>query len=506
VDIQPKADLNGSPHLGAAAMAQARSMLSSDIFLTLSSTSSSSSPTSSSTSSATRIKGINEEVPVDVLESVERNKGDATGCHMVNGKDSHSSSSCENDNVVLARPTLEYILLPRSKRGLVLENVSGVDAQQQEIEEARDFANESGAQSLAESVLSECGHIACSPLPSVMGQLIFAGTGSAIPCKYRNVSGICLTDKFGRHMLLDVGEGTIGQLLRVHHHDRDSSKQSLLSSITAVWISHPHADHHLGILRLLEERQHHHHQQQQEMAVSNDKCNSDPVVIIAPPPIFDFLREYSLIVPSIANSYHAIDCRDFLQNQKMENSADALTKLQGAFQVTGCRSVQVQHCPFSFAVILEGTSFGTLVYSGDCRPSHALAKEARGADVLIHEATFEDGMEAEAALKRHCTVGEALRVAQEMQTKCLVLTHFSQRYPKIPPTPATSSSIPIIFAFDFMRLTPQNLLAASKLTPALRLLYLSNADDGMEAATEHGPSEAELALAVPGLFAQSNLL
>jgi ribonuclease Z len=501
VDTEPKAHLNGSPHLGAAAMAQTRAILSSDIFLTLSSS------TSSCTSSTTKEERSNDVI----LKSVERNKGEAAICDVGNCK------SSENSNAVLARPMLEYILLPRSKRGVVPESVNGNSVDQQETEKAREFAKESGAKSLAESVLAECGDItgssSLSPLDSnniytsnntsMMGQLIFAGTASAIPCKYRNVTGMCLTDTFGRNMLLDIGEGTIGQLLRVHHHHHDSSKQSLLSSITAVWISHPHADHHLGILRLLEERQ----QQRQTMTMLNGRYSNDPVIIIAPPPIFDFLREYAVIVPSIADSYHAIDCRDFLR-RRMQNNTDALTKLQGVFKVTGCHSVQVQHCPFSYAVILEGTSFGTLVYSGDCRPSHELAKEARGADVLIHEATFEDGMEAEAALKRHCTVGEALRVAQEMQAKCLVLTHFSQRYPKIPPTPATSSSVPIIFAFDFMRLTPRNLLAASKLTPALRLLYplVPGDDDEMEAAIEGVLSEAELALSVPGLFAQSNLL
>jgi ribonuclease Z len=510
VDTEPKTDLNGSPHLGAAVMAQTRAMLSSDIYLTLSSCTTTLLCTSSSTGRDDEISD-EEMMPVVVMESSEKSEIEANNSHVTNGKGSSRSSGHGDDNVVLARPTLEYILLPRSKRGFVPEQVSDKDAEQQEIETAREFANKSGAKALAESVLSECGDGACSPLSSsleggninnnhsTMGKLIFAGTASAIPCKYRNVTGMCLTDAFGRNMLLDIGEGTIGQLLRVyHHHDHDSSKHSLLSSITAVWISHPHADHHLGILRLLEERQH----QQQSMAMS-----MDPVVIIAPPPIFDFLREYSMIVPSIANSYHAIDSGDFLRS-RVEDNTDAIATLQSAFQVACCRSVQVQHCPFSYAVILKGTSFGTLVYSGDCRPSHELAMEAHDADVLIHEATFEDGMEAEAALKRHCTVGEALRVAQEMRAKCLVLTHFSQRYPKIPPTPSTSSSIPIIFAFDFMRLTPQNILAASKLTPALRLLYSSDGDDDdiMEATTNGGPSEAEVAISVPGLFAQSNLL
>ena len=46
------------------------------------------------------------------------------------------------------------------------------------------------------------------------GCLIFTGTGSAIPCKHRNVTGIYLGMNDGSGMLLDVGEGTLGQLIR----------------------------------------------------------------------------------------------------------------------------------------------------------------------------------------------------------------------------------------------------------------------------------------------------
>jgi ribonuclease Z len=66
-----------------------------------------------------------------------------------------------------------------------------------------------------------------------------------------------------------------------------------------------------------------------------------------------------------------------------------------------------------------------------------LATVGRGAHVLVHEATFDDDRAEDARRKRHSTVGEALRVARDMQVKDLVLlTHFSQRYPRgqAPPT------------------------------------------------------------------------
>ena len=169
-------------------------------------------------------------------------------------------------------------------------------------------------------------------------------------------------------------------------------------------------------------------------------------------------------------------------------------------------AVQVTHCPYSYAVVVDGTSFGRVAYSGDCRPSGRFAERARDADILIHEATFEIGMEAEATMKRHSTVGEALKVAVDMRAKHLILTHFSQRYPKVPPLAigpqdgAIPSHMPIVFAFDFMGITPTNLIMASKLTAAMRCLY----PEEEEGQGDIGEKRDEgLAMSVPGFFAQN---
>jgi ribonuclease Z len=52
--------------------------------------------------------------------------------------------------------------------------------------------------------------------------------------------------------------------------------------------------------------------------------------------------------------------------------------------------------------------------------------------VLIHEATFDDDMEAEATSKRHSMTKEAVRTGVDARVYRTILTHFSQRYPKIP--------------------------------------------------------------------------
>jgi ribonuclease Z len=412
---------------------------------------------------------------------------------MLDPNSNYLTNNTLNTGYCEAVPMLEYALLPRTKRGFRHRDL---------------FFNhwkelQDNAQSLLQSTdCLEVARQALDPLVEVdvesnsvanmnRGEIIFTGTGSAIPCKHRNVSGIYLGMANGNSMLLDVGEGTIGQLFRAKHKETPAS---VLQRIKAVWISHPHADHHLGLLRLLADRK----------STSNE-CD-DPLIVMAPPNLLSFLKEYELVVPAVAGSYSFLDCRDLnVSRTPSETSRELLKRLQSTLGVTAATAVPVAHCSHSYAVIFTGTSFGSVAYSGDCRPSTAFAVTGRNADVLIHEATFADGLEAEAVLKKHCTVGEALRVGQEMNAKTILLTHFSQRYPKIPllPTPdATTgefSGMIVIPAFDFMRITQFNIASAAKITPALQVLY-------PESPPENESSEAQHILAVPGLFAQKDLL
>ena len=69
-----------------------------------------------------------------------------------------------------------------------------------------------------------------------------------------------------------------------------------------------------------------------------------------------------------------------------------------------------------------------LVYTGDTRPHLSVIQASRGADLLVHEATFS-GEELERAKETgHSTAAEAARVAAEAGARRLVLTHISSRY------------------------------------------------------------------------------
>ena len=64
-------------------------------------------------------------------------------------------------------------------------------------------------------------------------------------------------------------------------------------------------------------------------------------------------------------------------------------------------------------------------------------------------------MHAEALKKRHSTVGEALEIGSHMDAWRVVLTHFSQRYPKLGGVRRASGDREdrAIIAFDQMTVT-----------------------------------------------------
>jgi len=55
---------------------------------------------------------------------------------------------------------------------------------------------------------------------------------------------------------------------------------------------------------------------------------------------------------------------------------------------------------------------------------------ARGADLLIHEATFGDACAEDARIKTHSTTHQAMDVFEKAGAKFMLLTHLSSRYPR----------------------------------------------------------------------------
>jgi ribonuclease Z len=72
----------------------------------------------------------------------------------------------------------------------------------------------------------------------------------------------------------------------------------------------------------------------------------------------------------------------------------------------------------------QGWSFA---FSGDTQRSQAFAEAAKHTTLLVHEATFENGLEDEALRKKHSTINDALDVRALVSscTQALSLFAFS---------------------------------------------------------------------------------
>lgn len=74
-------------------------------------------------------------------------------------------------------------------------------------------------------------------------KMVFLGTGSCIPNKTRNVSSILMHTTETSCILLDCGEGTAAQMIRFYGA---AEVEKVFRKLKAIYISHLHADHHIG--------------------------------------------------------------------------------------------------------------------------------------------------------------------------------------------------------------------------------------------------------------------
>ncbi|KDE03913.1 hypothetical protein MVLG_05605 [Microbotryum lychnidis-dioicae p1A1 Lamole] len=256
------------------------------------------------------------------------------------------------------------------------------------------------------------------------------GTGSAIPSKYRNVSATLLHLPGDEgYILLDAGEGTWGQIARCFGDDPKEGKEKVLRSIKMIFISHLHQDHHAGLTTLLRGR-----------AVLFPSPEQ-PLVIVGPPGVRVYLKEQQELFDlglsaSSSAPIRFIDSTALEAGKKLNKSDARRSAVQDLYALTGLKSVTtvpVLHRCRCWGVVITHTSGWRAVFSGDTMPCEALVVAGQDASLLIHEATIEDGLEELARLKGHSTFGQAIDIARRMKVKHLLLTHFSARYPKLPP-------------------------------------------------------------------------
>lgn len=262
-----------------------------------------------------------------------------------------------------------------------------------------------------------------------------------MPTRARNVSCVALRlPQRGEVWLFDCGEGTQHQLLRSDLN---------ISQVTRVFITHMHGDHVYGLMGLL--------------ATCGMAGHARGVSVYGPRGIEEYVREVSRRT-QLHTSY-PLEVNEVREGQIFEDEEYTVVcaplkhrlpafgyrvdekDRPGHFDVERARAEGIPPGPLYGRLkrgervtlpdgrAFEGADFcgpdlkgRSVVYCTDTIYCRSAVELARGADLLIHEATFAEADEGLAVRSTHSTASMAGRVAQESGARRLVLTHLSPRY------------------------------------------------------------------------------
>ncbi len=264
----------------------------------------------------------------------------------------------------------------------------------------------------------------------------FLGTGGAVPSARRNTASLLVT-RGGERLLFDCGEGTQRQMQR-----------SLgLVQVDSIFFTHFHADHFLGLPGLLK---------------TYDLTERErPLTIYGPRGLRDLLQSMSRVIGRVGYKLDLVElepgdtipCKDaevraFPVEHGVRAFGYALAESErpGRFDPEAAERLGVKEGP-DFAALQRGEQVEgsdgsvepgdvmgesrpgrTLVLTGDTAPCQATVEAARGAELLVHDASFSEEEAQRAADTGHSTVGQAAAVAREAEVKLLALVHISSRY------------------------------------------------------------------------------
>ncbi len=192
------------------------------------------------------------------------------------------------------------------------------------------------------------------------------------------------------HVLIDAGIGVLRQLRKTKLSPSD---------IDIILVTHWHLDHYAGL-----------------PAVLRAKRKSTPRPIFGPP------------IPLSARLFLALALYPW--DKTFEAIREDFSCSYADFRI---EAIPNSHFLDSYGwVIAEkpeaGLAARRMVISGDTRPAENVLKAARGADLLVHEATYLEKDAKTALLHQHSTAAEAADLAAKAGVGALALTHIPNRY------------------------------------------------------------------------------
>jgi ribonuclease Z len=268
--------------------------------------------------------------------------------------------------------------------------------------------------------------------------VVFLGTSGATPTAQR-APAATLVRRGGERLLIDCAEGTQRQLLRCDVG---------LLELRDVYLTHYHADHYLGLPGMLK--------------TYSLRGRELPLTIYGPRGLRDLLSSLRRIFGRLTYELETVELSpgDVLERDGYELHTFAVDhgvpavgyslverERPGRFDVEAADELGVPDGPDRGLLqrglpvtLADGTRVSAeqvlgppragrkLVLTGDTASARSVVEAARGADVLVHEATFLADERERARETLHSTAGDAALVAREAGVRLLALTHLSTRY------------------------------------------------------------------------------
>lgn len=266
-------------------------------------------------------------------------------------------------------------------------------------------------------------------------RIVVLGSGAALPSPERNPASIALRYN-GEVYLFDCGEGAQRQMMK--------SKISY-SKTKYILITHLHDDHILGIPGLI-------------FTLSlEDENRKEKVRIVGPKGTLKRIgqligKELQFVEIEEIDEGWSVDIGDAViyafRTKHFENGVSLgyvfEEKDKIRFNKKKCEQLGIKGTMFKIlenekeikldgkTIKLEDVTYSKkgrkIVVSGDTAFSENTIKHAKGADILLHEATYLEDRREDADRYFHSTVSDACRIGIEAGVKNLVLYHFSNRY------------------------------------------------------------------------------
>lgn len=264
-----------------------------------------------------------------------------------------------------------------------------------------------------------------------------------MPSKRRNVSSVVLNllPERGSYWMFDCGEGTQHQALH---------SPVKIGKLEKLFVTHLHGDHIYGLPGALTSRSY--------------QGGETPLTIYGPKGIRSFVKQTLDI--SDAHLAYELDVVELEEEEtifmddtfevsamKLEHRVETWgyriveRDLPGKLQADKLKAYGIPSGPLygklkegGSVTLADGTVVNgsdvigppirgrTVVILGDTKYCDGARELARGADVLVHEATFAQNRQELALAYDHSTSVDAARIANEAGAGTLILTHISSRY------------------------------------------------------------------------------